>query len=105
MFQIQLWFQCSYVWDLTFARFMVMDELSVRSLNFLSYVAGRSEAYGKNSHAQWAQALSVPCAGAAHTGDHLCPLNIEACHFGFVFLELICNYAFVYSFNIGTYLG
>lgn len=82
-----------------------MNYLTVRSLNFLSYVARRSEAYGKNSHAQWARALSVPRAGAAHTGDHLCPLNIKAYDFGFVFLELICNYAFVYSFNIDIYLG
>lgn len=65
MFQIQLWFQCSNVWDLSFARFVVMDDfLTVRSLNFLSYVAGRAEAGGKNSGAQCTQTLRVLCAGA-----------------------------------------
>lgn len=57
-FRIQLWFQCSYVWDLSFARFVVMDDfLTVRSLHFMSYVAGRSEAGGKNSRAWCTQTL------------------------------------------------
>lgn len=40
------------------------DFLTVRSLNFLSYVAGRAEAGGKNSGAQCTQTLRVLCAGA-----------------------------------------
>lgn len=27
MFQIHLWLQCSYVWDLSLVRFMIRDDL------------------------------------------------------------------------------
>lgn len=71
-----------------------MNYLTVMSLNFFSCVVERLEPCGKNSCDQ-CYLVHHEAGGGSNS---FCSLNIKILSFKLVFLELIYNYALVYSF-------